>query len=43
MSNGYLKDYNYDDRLRLRQPPHFLDPVQSAWRVMRQYEQVPAL
>jgi hypothetical protein len=43
VSNGYLKDYNYDDRLRLRQPPHFLDPVQSAWRMMRQWEQVPAL
>jgi len=43
ISNGYLKDYNYDDRLRLRQPPHFLDPVQSAWRIMRQFEQVPAL
>jgi hypothetical protein len=42
VSTGYLKDYNYDDRLRLRQPPHFLDPVQSAWRVMRQWEQVPA-
>jgi hypothetical protein len=42
VTHGYLKDYNYDDRLRLRQPPHFLDPVQSAWRVMRQWEQVPA-
>ena len=42
ITHGYLKDYNYDDRLRLRQPPHFLDPVQSAWRVMRQWEQVPA-
>jgi hypothetical protein len=41
ISNGYLKDYIYDDRLRLRQPPHFLDPVQSAWRLMRQWEQVP--
>ena len=40
--NGYLKDYNYDDRLSLRQPPHFLDPVQSAWRIQRQHEQVPA-
>jgi Tfp pilus assembly protein PilX len=42
VSTGYLKNYNYDDRLRLRQPPHFLDPVQSSWRVMRQWEQVPA-
>jgi hypothetical protein len=42
VSNGYLKDYQYDDRLRLRQPPHFLDPVQSRWRMVRQWEQSPA-
>ncbi len=41
ISNGYTKDYNYDDRLTLRQPPHFLDPVQSAWRIQRQTEQTP--
>jgi hypothetical protein len=39
---GYLKDYNYDDRLRYRQPPHFLDPIQTGWRVIRQTEQTPA-
>jgi len=39
---GYIKDYNYNDRLRFREPPFFLDPVQSAWRVARQNEQVPA-
>jgi len=39
VSTGYVKDYNYDDRLSLRQPPHFLDPVESAWRVQRQSEQ----
>lgn len=39
ISTGYLKDYNYDDRLTLRQPPHFLDPVQSSWRIQRQSEQ----
>jgi hypothetical protein len=38
--NGYLKDYEYDDRLRLREPPHFLDPVQAAWRIQRYAEQV---
>ena len=32
----------YDDRLRFRSPPHFLDPVQAAWRVQRYTEQVPA-
>lgn len=40
--NGYLKNYVYNDRLRYREPPFFLDPVQSAWRVARQNEQVPA-
>jgi hypothetical protein len=40
--NGYIKNYNYDDRLSLRQPPHFLDPVRAAWRLRRQTEQIPA-
>ena len=40
--NGYVKDYQYDDRLSLRQPPYFLDPVRSAWRLRRQTEQTPA-
>jgi len=39
---GYIKNYQYDDRLSLRQPPYFLDPVQSAWRLRRQTEQTPA-
>lgn len=33
---GYTKNYNYDDRLRYISPPHFLDPVQSAWGMQRQ-------
>ena len=41
--NGYTKRYNYDDRLRFRSPPHFLDPVQSAWRIARYTEQMPPL
>jgi hypothetical protein len=40
--SGYSKDYWYDDRLRYRSPPYFLDPVQSAWDVVRVHEQVPA-
>jgi hypothetical protein len=39
---GYIKAYSYDDRLRYRSPPHFLDPVQSAWRIVRYSEQIPA-
>lgn len=39
---GYLKDYNFDDRLRFRSPPFFLNPVSAAWKVIRTNEQVPA-
>jgi hypothetical protein len=39
---GYPKDYNYDDRLRFRSPPYFLDPIAANWRVLRTNEQVPA-
>lgn len=41
VTNGYVKNYNYDDRLAFRSPPHFLDPVQSAWKIIRQTEQTP--
>lgn len=34
--SGYLKDYNYDDRLRFQEPPNFLDPVESAWHIQRE-------
>ena len=40
-TSGYLKDYQYDDRLRFRSPPRFLDPVQAAWRILTYVEQVP--
>jgi hypothetical protein len=33
---GYTKNYNYDDRLRYLEPPHFLDPVQVAWHIQRE-------
>jgi hypothetical protein len=33
---GYIKDYNYDDRLRFQEPPHFFDPIQSSWHVQRE-------
>jgi hypothetical protein len=42
INTGYRKDYEYNDRLRYREPPYFLDPVQAAWRIARQNEQVPA-
>ena len=38
---GYSKDYNYDDRLRFRSPPFFLEPIAASWHVIRSNEQVP--
>ncbi len=42
IQDGYIKAYAYDDRLRVRQPPQFLDPVQSSWRLLSSNEMVPA-
>jgi Tfp pilus assembly protein PilX len=39
---GYTKDYNYDDRLKYRNPPYFLAPLNAAWSVARENELVPA-
>ncbi len=36
--HGYVKNYVYDDRLRYEEPPHFLNPLQAAWSVVRQNE-----
>jgi type II secretory pathway pseudopilin PulG len=30
-STGYLKNYEYDNRLKLTEPPSFLQPVKSDW------------
>jgi Tfp pilus assembly protein PilX len=42
VASGYGKDYNYNATLRFREPPYFINPTESAWRVVRQNEQVPA-
>jgi type II secretory pathway pseudopilin PulG len=42
IKNGYVKAYSYDNRLAFRSPPHFLDPVKSAWHIHRYTEQTPA-
>ncbi|MEH3053907.1 MAG: pilus assembly PilX N-terminal domain-containing protein [Patulibacter minatonensis] len=39
---GYTKLYEYDDRLRVRIPPSFIDPVQSAWGIQTYQEQAQA-
>jgi hypothetical protein len=41
-STGFLKDYWYDDRLRYRSPPYFLNPLKASWAVGDSHEQVPA-
>ena len=43
ISTGYRKNYVYNDRLRYREPPFFLDPVKASWRISRETEQVPAV
>jgi Tfp pilus assembly protein PilX len=40
-TTGYIKNYNYDDRLKVREPPNFLDPIKTSWRIVRQTEQKP--
>ncbi len=34
--SGYHKNYNYDERLRAGEPPHFLNPVRAAWQIQRE-------
>jgi Tfp pilus assembly protein PilX len=36
--SGYTKNYNYDDRLREQEPPHFLNPIEAAWHIQRKTE-----
>ena len=41
VATGYAKDYNYNRALRYREPPFFIPPTESAWRIVRQNEQIP--
>jgi hypothetical protein len=34
--HGYPYNANYDNRLQVEEPPHFLNPIQAAWYVQRQ-------
>jgi hypothetical protein len=38
---GYLKDYTYDDRFAVQQPPYLFDLGSSSWRVVRETLCVP--
>jgi type II secretory pathway pseudopilin PulG len=42
ISTGYAKNYVYDDRLKFRSPPNFLDPIETRWEIVRKSEQAPA-
>lgn len=33
---GYTKDYKYDSRLAVDEPPYFLSPFKSGWKVIRE-------
>ncbi len=33
---GYIKSYNYDDRLHTITPPSFIEPVQADWVIGRE-------
>jgi hypothetical protein len=34
--SGYLKNYNYDERLATDEPPYFLAPLKAGWRIIRE-------
>ncbi len=35
-NSGYIKDYNYDERLATDEPPYFLAPLKAGWRIIRE-------
>ena len=41
-TSGYGKNYTYDQRMKYESPPHFLEPVASAWQIVTWIEQQPA-
>jgi hypothetical protein len=42
-THGYIKNYQYDDRLKYRTPPHFLQPTSSSLKRQSFNEQVDGL
>jgi Tfp pilus assembly protein PilX len=34
--HGYPYDANYDNRLQVEEPPHFLNPIEASWSVQRE-------
>jgi hypothetical protein len=41
-NSGFVKNYQYDDRLAQRSPPRFMNPLTPAWALAKQTEQIPA-
>ncbi len=41
VASGYVKSYDYNYRLKNREPPFFITPTDSPWQIVRQNEQVP--
>jgi Tfp pilus assembly protein PilX len=37
-ATGYIKNYQYDERLATDEPPYFLAPLQAGWRIIRETE-----
>ncbi len=35
-NTGYLKNYNYDERLATDEPPYFLAPLKTGWKIGRE-------
>jgi hypothetical protein len=35
-NSGYLKNYEYDERLKTTEPPNFIEPVKSDWVIGRE-------
>jgi hypothetical protein len=38
---GYIKDYKYDERLAVDEPPYFLNPLNAGWEVARETASAP--
>jgi hypothetical protein len=36
--HGYVKNYQYDERLATDEPPYFLAPLKAGWRIIRETE-----
>jgi hypothetical protein len=40
-SGGFVKNYEYDDRLATDEPPYFLAPLKAGWKVVRETAPAP--